>query len=114
MSEVQKVIVAAKHPVDMIRGRVLEGVATGFYFASAVAWMDVVRAVLTKTVKVKNNSQNFFALTAIITTIISVIVTMIVTRIDSSIKAGGPMYAVTRGRAGFQRAGSRGRAGYRK
>lgn len=101
MSEAKKVIVAAKSPVDMFRGRVLEGVTTGFYFASAVAWMDVVRAVLTKTVKVKNNSQNFFALTALVTTIISVIVTMIVSKIDSSVSAGRPMYAVTR--AGYRR-----------
>jgi hypothetical protein len=107
MSEAQKVKVIARSPVDMFRGRVLEGVTTGFYFASAVAWMDVVRAVLTKSVKVKNNSQNFFALTAIITTIISVIVSLIVVKIDASVKTGGPMYAVTRGRAGFQRAGAK-------
>ena len=103
MSEAQKVKVIARSPVDMFRGRALEGVTTGFYFASAVAWMDVVRAVLTKTIKVKNNSQNFFALTAVITTIISVVVSMIVAMIDSNIKASGPMYAVTRGRAGYRR-----------
>ena len=78
----------------MFRERLLEGVSTGFYFASAVAWMDVIRAVLTKTIKVKNNSQNFFALTAVITTIVSVLVSMAVTRIDKNVKASKPVYAV--------------------
>ena len=89
-----KVKVVPQSPVDMFRGRILESVTTGFYFASAVAWMDVVRAVLTKSVKIKNNSQNFFALTAIITTLISVVVSLIVTMVDKDIQAKRPIYAV--------------------
>ena len=98
---------ASQSPINLFRGRVLEGVATGFYFASAVAWMDVVRAVLTKSVKVKNNSQNFFALTAIITTLISVVVSMVVSMIDKSVSSKGIVYAVPSARAGYKVAGKK-------
>ena len=92
----QKIILpaAANSALDMFSNRALDGVSTGFYFASAIAWMDVVRAVLTKTIKVKNNSQNFFLLTAIITTVISVVASMIISMIDKDNKARKPVYAV--------------------
>ena len=91
MSDVKLV---AQSSAQMFRERMLESVATGFYFASAVAWMDVIRAVLTKSIKVKNNSQSFFALTAIITTLISVLVSMVISRIDKNVKAAKPVFAV--------------------
>ena len=85
---------AAQTSTVMFRQRMLESVATGFYFASAVAWMDVIRAVLTKSKLTKNNSQSFFALTAVLTTLLSVIVSMVITKIDKNVRAAKPVFAV--------------------
>lgn len=94
MKQNNEVKMVPRSSTQVFRQRTLESISTGFYFAAAVAWMDVVRAVLSKTVKVKNNSQTFFALTAIFTTLISVVVSMMINRIDSSVRAARPMFAV--------------------
>jgi hypothetical protein len=91
MSDVKLI---AKSSAEMFQERMLESVATGFYFAAAVAWMDVVRAVLTKTVKIKNNSQSFFLITAAVTTLISALVSIVISKIDKNVKAAKPVYAV--------------------
>ena len=94
MNKMPEIKLVAQSSTAMFRERMLESVATGFYFASAVAWMDVIRAVLTKSKLTKNNSQSFFALTAIITTLLSVAVSMVITRIDKNVKATKPVFAV--------------------
>lgn len=71
-------------------------VAAGFSFAAALAWMDVVRWVISNVVNIKQNGGSYFLLTALFTTILSVIVIMVINRTVGPVKTQGPMYAVTR------------------
>ena len=74
----------------------LNAIVTGVSFASALAWMDVVRALLSSVVKVQKNGNMHFLLTAVLTTIISVIVYMLLSRMSSRVrKPIQPVYAVT-------------------
>jgi hypothetical protein len=75
----------------------INAVVAGFSFASALAWMDLVRWSIHQVVKVQKNSGANYALTAIVTTLISVIVYMIMSRLSKRVqKPGTPVYAVTR------------------
>lgn len=75
----------------------LNSIVTGFSFASALAWLDVVRWVIANVIKVKNNSSAHYLITALATTLLSVIVYMIVSRISKQVEKPKPaVYAVTR------------------
>lgn len=73
----------------------LNFVVAGFSFASAVAWMDLIRWVVANIINVKQNGASYFILTALLTTLISVIVFLTVNRFTSVTKSQ-PVYAVTR------------------
>lgn len=71
-------------------------IVAGFGFASAIAWMDVVRWLLSSVVNVKQNGGSYYLLTALFTTILAVIVIMIVQRIIGPVKRQPPVYAVSK------------------
>ena len=82
--------------LSTVEAQSLNAIIAGFSFASAIAWMDVVRWVIANVVKVNKSSGSFTLLAAVLTTILSVIVYMLVSRVLPSVKpTQQPMYAVT-------------------
>tara|TARA_R110002072_G_scaffold245573_4_gene404849 strand:+ start:1306 stop:1602 length:297 start_codon:yes stop_codon:yes gene_type:complete len=74
----------------------LNSIVTGLSFAAALAWMDVVRALLSSVVKVQKNGNMHFILTAVLTTLLSVLVYMVLSRISKRVrKPQETVYAVT-------------------
>ena len=61
----------------MVESQSLNAVVAGFSFASAVAWMDVVRWVISQVVNVNKNGGNYYLLTALLTTILAVVIFVI-------------------------------------
>jgi len=71
-------------------------IVAGVSFASAIAWMDVVRSVMTKLPGMKANGKMHFVVTALMTTLLSVIVITVAGRVTKrDLKASPPVYAVT-------------------
>ena len=81
---------------SQVETQALNSIVAGFSFASAIAYMDLVRWALSQLVKVNKNGGMYYLLTALLTTLISVIVFMIVKRfIKPGIKTpSAPVYAV--------------------
>ena len=75
----------------------LNAVVAGFAFASAIAWMDAVRWLISQLVKAPKNGGVYSLLTALLTTLLSIIVFVIVQRVSKRApkKMPAPMYAVT-------------------
>lgn len=54
--------------------------AGGFFFAAAIAWMDVVRFVISQLVSVPKNGGMYYILSAVFTTLLAVVVMMLLRR----------------------------------
>jgi len=82
----------------MIESQSLNAVVAGFSFASAVAWMDVVRWIIGQVINVNKNGGNYYLLTALMTTVLAVLVFIIIKALarNVDIAATQPVYAVTR------------------
>ena len=75
----------------------LNSIVAGFSFASAIAWMDVVRWIIANIVKVNKSSGAFTLLAAVLTTVLSIIVYLILSKVSRKVKEPqSPIYAVTR------------------
>lgn len=76
----------------------LNSIVAGFSFASAIAWMDVVRWVISQVVKVNKNGGQYYIISALFTTLLAILVFMIISAVAKNIKInqGQTMYAVTR------------------
>ena len=73
----------------------LNAIVSGFSFASAIAYMDLVRWMVSQVVKVNKNGGQYYLLTALLTTLLSIIVYMVVRNfIQPDIKQSQPIYAV--------------------
>lgn len=59
-------------------------IATGFFFATAIAWIDVIRWVISQLVSVSRNGGSYYVLSAVFTTLLSVIVLMLLNRIQKT------------------------------
>lgn len=72
-------------------------VVSGFMFASAISWMDLIRFLLARYVKVQANGAKHFLLTALATTLIavSVLVAVRMAMPKKDIKPVKPVYAVS-------------------
>lgn len=82
-----------------VESQSLNAVVAGFSFASAVAWMDVVRYIISQVISVNRNGGNYYLLTAIFTTILAVVIYMITKAVAFNIEVQtpqAPIYAVTR------------------
>jgi uncharacterized membrane protein required for colicin V production len=79
--------------VSAAAGTFAPSVSAGFFFATAIAWMDVVRYVIARLVNVSKNGGSYYLMSAIFTTLLSVIVLMILNRLKSVsyLKAGDKM-----------------------
>lgn len=82
----------------MIESQSLNAVVAGFSFASAVAWMDVVRWVIGQVINVNKNGGNYYLLTALMTTVLAVLVFIIIKALARNVEVAAtqPVYAVTR------------------
>ena len=73
----------------------LNSLVTGFSFAAAIAWMDVVRAVISRVISVNKNGVANATVVALLTTLLSVVVYMLLSRLSPTVKpAQQPIYAV--------------------
>ena len=82
--------------LSTVEAQSLNAIVAGFSFASAIAWMDVVRWVIANVVKVNKSSGSFTLLAAVLTTILSIVVYMLLSRLSPTVKPSQqPMYAVT-------------------
>lgn len=74
----------------------LNAVVAGFSFASAIAWMDLVRWMISVLIKVPKNGGAYFALTAVFTTLLSIIIYMSLSVITKRVvQPQPPVYAVS-------------------
>jgi hypothetical protein len=82
---------------SQVENQALNSIVAGFSFASAIAYMDLVRWVLSQVVKVNKNGGYYYLMTALLTTLLSLVVFMVIKRfIKPDIRApGSPIYAVS-------------------
>jgi hypothetical protein len=84
---------------SQLEAQSVNAIVAGFSFASALAWMDVVRYIIGQTVKVDKNGAQYVLLTALMTTLLSVVIYMILARFSKKVVPPGPLqYAVTAAR----------------
>jgi len=69
--------------VSAAAGTFAPSVSAGFFFATAIAWMDVIRYVIARLVNVSKNGGSYYLMSAIFTTLLSVIVLMILQRLQA-------------------------------
>lgn len=77
----------------------LNAVVAGFAFASAVAWMDVVRYIISTIVTMNKSGSNYYLLSAIFTTLLSILVFLLIKKVARNVTIAQPspaVYAVTR------------------
>jgi hypothetical protein len=63
-------------------GILAPSVSAGFFFATAIAWMDVIRWFISQLVNVAKNGGSYYLLSAVFTTLLSIIVMMLLTRLQ--------------------------------
>jgi uncharacterized membrane protein (UPF0136 family) len=82
--------------VGSVQSQSLNSVVTGFSFAAAIAWMDVVRWVVAHLIKVNKTDGTFVLLAALLTTILAVVVYAVLEMIapDKVNEPQQPIYAV--------------------
>ena len=81
---------------NQVQSQSLNAVVAGFSFASAIAWMEVVRFLLAKVIKTPSGSASSVLLTAILTTLLSIFVYIGLSRISSRVTQPAPVvYAVS-------------------
>ena len=68
--------------VSTAAGTFAPSVSAGFFFATAIAWMDVIRWTISQLVNVSKNGGSYYLRSAIFTTLLSVIVLMILARLQ--------------------------------
>ena len=79
-----------------VESQSLNTMAAGFSFAAAIAWMDVVRAIVSRVVSTQKNGVMNATLTALMTTLLSVVVYMLLRRVSTTVRQpGAPVFAVT-------------------
>ena len=77
----------------------LNSIVAGFSFASAIAWMDVVRWIISQVVQVSKNGGQYYVLSALFTTLLAIVVYMVIKAVATNVKIRDPAdvtYAVTR------------------
>lgn len=82
---------------SQVEAQALNSIVAGFSFASAIAYMDLVRWALSTLIKVNKNGGQYYLMTALLTTLLSIVVFMVIKRfLKPDIKApSAPVYAVS-------------------
>ena len=81
-----------------VESQALNAVVAGFSFAAAIAWMDVVRFLISTLVVINKNNPNYYVLSALFTTVLAVVVYLVIKNIARNVTIASPqaVYAVTR------------------
>jgi hypothetical protein len=97
-SEQYKVPGALMNVATQVESQALNAVVAGFSFAAAVAWMDVVRFLISVLVQVNKNNPNYYVLSALFTTVLAVVVYVVVKNVARNVTIAQPsqVYAVGR------------------
>jgi len=76
----------------------LNSVVAGFSFASAIAWMDFVRWVISQVIKVNKSGGQYYLISALFTTLLAITIFMVVSALARNIKIvpAQTVYAVGR------------------
>lgn len=86
-----------KTVANQIESQSLNSLVAGFSFASAIAWMDVVRALVAVLISSNRQTPGALTITAVLTTVLSVLVFMLLSRMSPGVKRpAAPVYAVGR------------------
>lgn len=83
---------------NLVESQSLNAVIAGFSFASAIAWMDVVRWLIGKisTGNMNKTTGTYYLLTALLTTILAVLVFIFIKSVSNApIRDPQTVYAVT-------------------
>lgn len=73
----------------------LNAVVTGFSFAAAISWMDVIRWIVSNMIKINKTSGAYVGMTALLTTLIAIVVYLALKGISSNVREPSvPTYAV--------------------
>jgi hypothetical protein len=79
----------------MIETQSLNAIVAGFSFASAIAWMDVVRWIIANVIKVNKSSGVYVVLAALLTTLLAIFVYIVLSKVSSKVEVPSkPIYAV--------------------
>jgi hypothetical protein len=76
----------------------VNSIIAGFSFASAIAWMDVVRWLISQMVQVSKNGGQYYVLSALFTTLLSIVVYLAIKALARNVtinEPNNPIYAVT-------------------
>jgi membrane protein YdbS with pleckstrin-like domain len=81
-----------------VESQALNAVVAGFSFAAAIAWMDVVRFLISTLVVINKNNPNYYVLSALFTTVLAVVVYLVIKNVARNVSIASPqaVYAVTR------------------
>jgi hypothetical protein len=87
---------AVRSFVTTVQSQSENAVVTGFSFAAAIAWIDVVRWVIANVIKVNKTSGAFTTLAALLTTMLAVAVYLALKFLDpvNVREPQQPVYAV--------------------
>jgi len=99
MSESYKLPAGVMNIATQVESQSLNAVVAGFAFASAIAWMDVVRFIISMAISVNKNNPNYYVLSALFTTLMSILVYQVIKRFASNVTIAQPsaaVYAVTK------------------
>ena len=82
---------------SQVESQALNSIVAGFSFASAIAYMDLVRWIISQVIKVNKNGGYYYLLTALLTTLLSLVVYMVIKQfLKPDIKSPqAPVYAVS-------------------
>lgn len=82
---------------EQVKAQSLTAIVGGFSFASAIAWMDAVRWMISQVVKVQRNGGSYYILTALFTTLLAVIAFTVINNFVGKVdQPDEPIYAVGR------------------
>jgi uncharacterized membrane protein required for colicin V production len=82
---------------EQVKAQSLTAIVGGFSFASAIAWMDAVRWMISQVVKVQRNGGSYYVLTALFTTLLAVIAFTVINKFVGKVdQPDEPIYAVGR------------------
>ena len=79
---------------QQVKAQSLTAIVGGFSFASAIAWMDAVRWMLSQLISVKSNGGQYYVLTALLTTLLAVLAFTIINKF-ADVERQNVTYAVT-------------------
>jgi uncharacterized membrane protein YkvI len=83
--------------VSQLETQSLNALVAGFSFASAIAWMDVVRVLVALLIKSNRQTPGALTITAVLTTVLSILVFLSLSKVSKRVtQPAGPVYAVAR------------------